>query len=74
MTPTKKYILEAAKQNMVDDIDKKIAAFEETWQRLDSLRNELEDPESLEYDNYTAQMCKCNEASNEEKLGVEARP
>ena len=65
MAPTKKHILKAAKQNMVDDIDKKIAAFEETWQRLDALRDELEDHGSLEYDKYTSQMCKCNEAKYE---------
>ena len=64
MVPTKKHILKAAKQNMVDDIDKKIAAFEETWQRLGALRNELEDHGSREYEKYTSQMCKCNEAKH----------
>jgi hypothetical protein len=64
MLPTKKHILKAAKQNMIDDIDKKISAYEETWARLSALRDDLGDDESPAWKKYSAQMCKCNEAKH----------
>lgn len=65
MSKVKQHVLKAAKQNMADEIDKKIASFEETWNRLATLRENLEDYESATYEKYTAQMCKCNEAKHE---------
>ena len=65
MASVKKHILKAAKQNMVDEIDKKIEAYKETWARLAKLQEELGDADSPEWEKYSAQMCKCNQASGE---------
>ena len=67
MQSTKKHILKAAKQNMVDEIDKKIKAYEDTWEKLSLLREEVP-VDSAECEKYTAQMCKCNEAKHQLEL------
>ncbi len=64
MATVKKHILKAAKQNMVDEIDKKIEAYKETWERLANLQASLEDSDAPEWEKYSAQMCKCNEAKH----------
>ncbi len=65
MATVKKHVLKAAKQNMVNDIDKKIAAYQETMNRLAELQNDVEDPSSPEWQKYSAQICKCNEAKHQ---------
>lgn len=64
MASVKKHILKAAKQNMVVEIDKKIEAYKETWERLANLQASLEDSDAPEWEKYSAQMCKCNEAKH----------
>lgn len=64
MASVKKHVLKAAKQNMVDELDKKIDNFQKTAERLAGLRGELENPEGPEWDKYTHQICKCNESKH----------
>jgi len=63
MVPTKKHVLKAAKQNMADEINKKIENFVKAHERLEGLRDQCE-LDTREWESYTQQMCKCNEAKH----------
>ena len=63
MVSTKKHVLKAAKQNMADEINKKIENFVKAHERLEGLRDQCE-LDTREWESYTQQMCKCNEAKH----------
>lgn len=66
MSLTKKHILKAAKQNMVDELDRKLESFNQTWKRLAALQEEA-GSQSSAWDRYSSQMDKCVEAIKELK-------